>query len=224
MSPMLDQIEAIIFDMDGVIIESESHWHAIESSFLKEILDSWSSELQKSILGMSVYDVHRLLQEKYGLKLSQEEFLNYYNSLAEQLYGEQALLIDGVPEVLELLKSRKLPLALASSSPKKWIDIVLQRFEFEKYFSAVSSSDDVKGRCKPDPEIYLFTAKELKITPEKCLAIEDTEKGIQSAKSAGMKVIGFRNTLNSKQNMSKADLEIEGHENLAGLLLATISQ
>ncbi len=214
---------AVVFDMDGVLVDSEIHWKKMESAFLRGLLPEWDEARQKSIIGMSVYDVYSLLIRDYGLCISREEYLEYYDHLAGKLYGELSGLIPGAEEIIRELSVRNFPLGLASSSPRRWMDIVLDRFSFAPYFNAVVSSDDVRGCGKPEPDIYLLACSKLGIAPEYAAAIEDTEKGVRSAKSAGMKCVGLRNGFNEHQDLSMADYIAWGFadipvERITGLL------
>ena len=212
-------MRAVIFDMDGVIVDSELHWKEVESEFLAGLIGHWDEQLQAGIIGMSAYDVYRKLVAEHGLKISIDEYRDYYNSLSVQIYGEKSALIPGSRESIESVSAAGFQLALASSSPRAWIDIVLNRFSLLPFFNVVTSSDDVGGIGKPHPAIYEFTSTRLAVSPSRTVAIEDTKKGIQSAKSAGMRVIGFRNGFNEGQDLSAADHIIEG---FAGLQLDLI--
>lgn len=196
---------ALIFDFDGVIVDSEVHWRSIEHEFLSGIIPNWSESDQEGILGMSVYDVHALLVSKYGLKMSREDYIGYYRGLSGQIYGERASLLPGVERLIKAASAEKIPLSVATSSPREWSRIALDRFSLSQYFQNVSSSDDVHGVGKPAPDVYLHAAKALNISPRKCVALEDTKKGIASAKAAGMVCVGIRNSFNESQSFSQAD-------------------
>jgi len=200
---------AVIFDMDGVLVDSEVHWRKVEHEFLAELVPGWSETDQQRILGMSAYDVHSLLVEKYGLKKTRDEYVDHYRLMARRIYGERSSLLEGAAESLEQLHRARITLGLASSSPHDWIGIVLDRFGFRQYFKAVISSDDVGGKGKPLPGIYLHAAAQIDYPPSRCVAIEDSRKGVQSAKAAGMKCVGLRNGFNGEQNLSAADYIVQ---------------
>ena len=201
---------AVIFDMDGVIVDSELHWKAVEAEFLQGLVGSWGDEDQRGIIGMSLYDIHQRLVDRYQLQISREEFLHFYRDLSKIIYGERASLIPGFSETIQSLVDGGVRVGLASSSPHSWIGMVLDRFNLRPHFTAVVSSDDVEGRGKPAPDIYLFAAGVMGIAPERCLAIEDSSKGVTSAKSAGMRCFGLRNGHNEDQDLSAADAVLDG--------------
>ena len=207
-------IDTIVFDMDGVIVDSEVHWKQVEAEFLGGLIPGWSAKDQHSILGMSAYDVHMKLVRDYGVTMSVKEYFDYYNALSKKIYGERSALIPGSTELIHALHVREVPLALCSSSPREWIDIVLDRFSLRELFRVVVSASDVKGRGKPAPDIYLHTLKQLGSPAESTAAIEDSQKGVQSAKSAGLTCFGFRNGFNGDQDLSAADAIVEGFSGL----------
>ncbi|HCA66853.1 MAG TPA: hypothetical protein DEP11_01195, partial [Candidatus Jacksonbacteria bacterium] len=120
------------------------------------------------------------------------------------VYMVHAELNGHVKETLEAIRGSKIPIALSSSSPHSWINMMLSRFSLAQYFSVVASSEDVGFVGKPAPDIYLYTAKLLNIAPRECAVIEDSRNGVLSAVSAGMIAIGYRTLYNPNQDLSKA--------------------
>ena len=207
-------MEALIFDMDGVIIDSELHWKTVEGFFIESLVPSWGSADQGRIIGLSVHDLYNMLTEEYELKESKEQFTEQYHGIAAEIYGQKVQLISGFPELLSLLQAKGIKVALASSSPQGWIDIMLDRFALRPAFGAIVSADALHGEGKPSPAIYLHTAKELGVAPETCVVIEDSKNGVLSAKNAGMYCIGFRNGFNEEQDLSSADTIIHAFSEL----------
>ncbi len=214
-------MDAVIFDMDGVLVDSEQHWVLVETEFLQGFVPGWTDEMQKSILGMSAFDVHTLLVEEHGVAISSEEFLERYQGLADEIYGVKSSLIEGTVALATHLKEAGLPLAIASSSPRAWVSIVVERFSLDTYFSAVSCSDDVGGKGKPAPDVYQHAARQLGVDAEACVAIEDTSKGLSSAIAAGMGTVALRNGFNDEQDLSHADLLVS---NLAEVSLEQLKK
>ena len=207
-------MKTLIFDMDGVIVDSELHWKSLEGYFLQSLIPAWTSADQDRIIGLSVHDLYRLLTTDYGLQHNKEDFLDLYHEMAQEIYAEKASLIPGFLDVLSWLCEKGSRTALASSSPRPWIEMVLDKFDLHKAFEVVVSADELQGEGKPSPAIYLLTAWKLGVEPERCVVIEDSEKGVLSSKSAGMFCIGFRNGFNDEQNLSAADLLITGFHQL----------
>jgi len=202
-------MDAVIFDMDGVIVDSEIHWKTTEGYFLQSLIPTWSIDDQDKILGLGVYDLYALLASTYQLQKTKEQFLELYQEMANVIYGQKVSLIEGFTELLSALHANHIPVALASSSPWTWINIMLERFNLRESFQAIVRADELEGEGKPSPAIYLLTAKRLSVSPTRCIAIEDSKNGVLSAKNAGMYCIGFRNGFNDEQDLSRADMIIQ---------------
>jgi HAD superfamily hydrolase (TIGR01509 family) len=203
-------MQAVVLDMDGVIVDSECHWKEVESSFLRRLLPKWNDELSQQIIGLSMYDAHDLLRRKHQLEMQLDDFVGFYQSLADDIYGKQVSLLPGVHEFIVEVHENHIPLALASSSPIAWINTVLERFSLRDYFAEIASAEHLNGRGKPFPDVYLLVAERLGIAPSLCVAIEDSQKGVRAAKDAGMVCVGLRNGFNAHQDLRQADLVVNG--------------
>lgn len=203
-------MEALIFDMDGVIIDSELYWNADQFILLKQYIPNWTKDHQQNLIGLSIFEAYKLLVDKHGLSQTEEEFMAEVNEIAHLVYREQCNLLVGFLEVIKKLKSKKIPIGLASSSKTDWIKIVIDRFKLKPYFDQIVSAEHIDGPSKPAPDIYLYTAKELGVDPADCTVIEDSKYGVLAGKAAGMTVLGFRNGFNEAQDLSKADHIIHG--------------
>ena len=201
-------MDAVIFDMDGVIVDSEIHWKTTEGFFLQSLIPTWSEHDQDRIIGLGVLDLYALLTNTYHLQKTKEQFLEIYQEMANEIYGQKVSLIEGFETLLNALNSKNIPVALASSSPTSWIDIMLDRFSLRDSFKVVVSADELAGQGKPSPAIYLLTAARLGIRPNRCIAVEDSKNGVLSAKNAEMYCVGFRNGFNDEQDLSRADVII----------------
>ncbi|HYP41786.1 MAG TPA: HAD-IA family hydrolase [Chloroflexia bacterium] len=208
-------MQAVIFDMDGVIVDSERHWKSLEGHFLQSIIPDWTAADQGKIIGLSVHDLYRMLVDDYGLQHAEEDFLELYHEMARDIYGRKASLLEGFEESLSLLIGKRMKVALASSSPMSWIDIVLDRFDLRDKFDIVVSADELQGEGKPSPAIYLLTARRIAVQPEECVVIEDSKNGALSAKHAGMFCVGIRNGFNDEQDLSAADMIINSFGELS---------
>ena len=201
-------MHAVIFDMDGVIVESESHWKVFERDFLPALIPTWSPADQPNILGLGLDDLYTLLNSKYNLQKTKDQFVMLYHERAKEIYGQAVSLTAGVSDLLAQLNTHRIRVALASSSPRNWIDIVLHRFGLQDFFQVVVSADEVEGKGKPSPAIYLLTAQRLGVPAAHCIAVEDSANGVLAAKQARMVCIGLRNGFNEEQDLSQADLVI----------------
>ena len=203
-------MKSVIFDMDGVIVDSQLHWMKVQSGFLASLVDGWTEQDQQRIIGMSMTDVHRLLVEDYGATVTLAEMVKYYEGLAEKIYLEESSIFEGCRDLIAELKGRGVKLAVASASPKPWIIMTVKRFELEQFFISLVSSDDVGAKGKPAPDIYLHAAASIDADAENCIAIEDSKKGVASAQAAGMKCFGFLNGYNKESDVELAEFVIKG--------------
>lgn len=206
----LADYKAVIFDMDGVIVDSELHWKSLEGFFLQSLVPTWTSQDQSRIIGLSLDHLYAMLRDEYGVTASQDDFLEEYHGMAAGIYRDKAGLLPGFRETLDRLLAAGKPLAIASSSPRKWIRMVVDKFDLHDPFPVIVSAEQVGGRGKPAPDIYRYTAEKLSVKPEDCVVIEDSKNGALSAKNAGMFCIGIRNGFNDEQDLSAADVVIEG--------------
>lgn len=217
-------IKAVVFDLDGVVIDSEFHWKKVEFDFLKSLVKNWNESKQRELLGMSVLDAFHLLRKRFDISIKESEFLEKYDEMARDIYRNRISIMPGCLDAIGRLRKNGLATALATSSSRKWVDWMLERLgNLRGAFDIITCSDDVDGKKKPSPEIYLHTAKEFGVPPASCAAIEDSRSGLLSARLAGMKCIGYRNGFNDEQDLSGADFVMRDFgeltvERLNGLL------
>jgi mannitol-1-/sugar-/sorbitol-6-/2-deoxyglucose-6-phosphatase len=188
-------IKAVIFDMDGVLIDSEPFWKIAEISSFNSVGVPLTGEMCETTVGMRIQEVTRYWFSKYTWDLKEKSF----NELEDEIINGVISLIksegipsEGVSEILDYITSKRLPMAIASSSSLKIINAVVDKFEIRKFFEVIHSAE-IEKFGKPHPAIYLNTAKSLGIEPVFCLAIEDSFNGLQSAKDARMKTVVIPN-------------------------------
>jgi HAD superfamily hydrolase (TIGR01509 family) len=184
-------IEAVVFDLDGVIVDSEHVWDAAREALARERGGRWHEKAQQDMMGMSSLEWSRYMHERLGLKDPPEEISAEVIRRLEATYREELPLIDGAPEAVARLAQRW-PLGLASSSNRPIIDLVLELGSLHRFFKVTVSSEEV-ARGKPSPDVYLEAARRLGADPSKTAAIEDSRNGILSARAAGMRVIAIPN-------------------------------
>lgn len=205
-------IKGVIFDMDGVIIDSEPMHYKVFMQYSKEILGlEIKSEEYNTFIGTTNTYIFNALKEKYNLKRETAEMVKEYEQKIEEFLlaaQDDIKPLDGVDVLAKRLHADKFKLAVASSSAKQRIDIVVDMFKLREYFAAIISGEAIK-RSKPAPDIFLFAAKNLGLLPEECVVIEDSTNGVAAAKAAGMKCIGYNNPSSVNQDISRADLIID---------------
>jgi HAD superfamily hydrolase (TIGR01509 family) len=184
-------IDAVVFDLDGIIVDSEHVWDDARQALAEERGGRWHEQASRDMMGMSSIEWSRYMHDVIGLEETPEEINAEVVRRLEAIYREQVPLIAGAVEAVEALAARW-PLGLASSSNRELIDFVLEVSGLDRLFRATVSSEEVP-RGKPAPDVYLEAARRLRASPERCVGIEDSENGILSAKAAGMRVIAIPN-------------------------------
>jgi len=184
-------IQAVVFDLDGVLLASEEVWDDVREEYVRERGGRYDAEIQRAMMGMSSTEWSRYLHDVAGVPDEPDEINRAVVQRMLDRYRERLPLIDGAVEAVERMAARY-PLGLASSSNRELIDTVLEVSGLARYFRATVSSEEV-AHGKPAPDVYLEAARRLGVAPERCAAVEDSHGGIRSAKAAGMRVIAIPN-------------------------------
>ena len=185
-------IEAVVFDLDGVVVDSEQVWDDVREQLVRERGGRWHDGAQPAMMGMSSPEWSRYLHEELGLAESPEEINAEVVRRMLARYREELPLIDGAGDAVRRLAGA-FTLAVASSSNRPLIAAVLEGAGVAELFAAVVSSEEVE-RGKPAPDVYLEAARRLEVEPDRCAAVEDSSNGIRSAHAAGMRVLVIPNS------------------------------
>jgi HAD superfamily hydrolase (TIGR01509 family) len=184
-------IDAVVFDLDGVILETEGVWNEVREGFTRERGGHWRDDAQAAMMGMSSTEWSRYLHDELGVPDPPEEISREVVRRMAERYAERLPLIDGAVAAVKRLAARW-PLGLASSANRLLIDRALELSGLAAYFQVTVSSEEV-ARGKPAPDVYLEAARRLGVEPSRCAAIEDSGSGIRSAHAAGMLVVAIPN-------------------------------
>jgi HAD superfamily hydrolase (TIGR01509 family) len=184
-------VEAVIFDLDGLLVDSESVWDDVRRRFVDENHGQWSESAQRDMMGMSSVEWSQYVRDRLGVQMEPEEISREVADRVADVYREKLPLLPGAVEAVKSL-AKEWPLGLASSSNRHVIDLVLELAKIAEDFQATVSSEEV-GAGKPAPDVYLEAAKRLGKEAAACVAIEDSTNGIKSAHAAGMGVIAVPN-------------------------------
>jgi HAD superfamily hydrolase (TIGR01509 family) len=183
--------DAVVFDMDGVLIQSEEVWDEVREAYVRERGGRYDAEIQRTMMGMSSPEWSRLLHEHAGVPDEPAAINAEVVRRMLAAYRDHLPLIPGAVDAVQRLAAR-FPLGLASSSNRELIDTVLDVAGLASFFAATVSSEEV-AHGKPAPDVYLEAARRMSVAPEHCAAVEDSHGGIRSAKSAGMRVVAIPN-------------------------------
>jgi HAD superfamily hydrolase (TIGR01509 family) len=184
-------IEAVVFDLDGVLIDSEPVWEQVRRQLVAEYGGHWAPDSQRRIMGMSTAEWARYLSEDLGVGLPVQQVAELVVERMAARYADQLPVVPGAVDTVRRLAARW-PLGLASSSPLSLIGTFLDASSLRASFAAVMSTEQV-AHGKPAPDIYLAVADQLGRRPERCAAVEDSANGLRSAAAAGLQVIAIPN-------------------------------
>jgi len=208
-------IKAVIFDLDGTIIETES----ITSKSYEEMVKSYGKipiPNEHGLIqtpGLRGDDAWKLLKEKYGIEEDTEVLRTKRRKIYIDMLKGNIEPLPGVVSFVKLLKKKGVKIALATGSAPHVIDLILSELQIQEYFNVIVNGKEVK-RGKPDPECYTKASEKLGIEPQNCLVVEDAQFGTMAAKAAGMKVITIPTANTKKQDLSMADLIVPSMEDI----------
>jgi HAD superfamily hydrolase (TIGR01509 family) len=184
-------IDAVVFDLDGVLLDSEQAWDAAREQLARERGGRWHATAQRDMMGMSSPEWSRYMHETIGLPEPPEEISREVVRRLSELYRRRLPVVAGAKAAVERL-ARRWPLGLASSSNRELIDLALELLGVRHLFRTTVSSEEVP-RGKPAPDVYLEAARRLEVDPARAAAVEDSHNGILAAKAAGMRVVAIPN-------------------------------
>ena len=184
-------IDALVFDLDGVLIQTEEVWDEVREEYIRERGGRYDAAAQRAMMGMSSVEWSRFIHDDLGVPDSPEEISEEVVHRMSARYRERLPMIPGAVDAVGRLAAL-FPLGLASSSNRPLIDLALRESGLEWCFAVTVSSEEV-AHGKPAPDVYLEAARRLGVAPERCAAVEDSHSGIRSARAAGMYVVAIPN-------------------------------
>lgn len=215
---VLENIDAVIFDLDGSLVDSMWLWHRIDQEYLGRFGIDVPPDLQPQIEGMSFSETAAYFKERFHIPDSEEKMKADWNRMAWDMYEKEVPLKRGVQEFLDFCRVKTLRLGIATSNSRELVGNIVQVHGLETYFTSIITGCDA-GKGKPAPDIYLMAAKELGVKPENCLVFEDIIPGIQAGKAAGMRVCAVEDEYSAYQRDEKrrlADYYIDDYYEITG--------
>lgn len=202
---LFESIEAILFDMDGSLVDSMWIWKSIDIAYLNKYGYECPKDLQKNIEGLSVIETAYYFKNNFNIPASIEEMINDWNDMAYDNYINKVFLKPGALKLLDYCKNNNIKLGICSSNTRHLIHSVLKERKVYDYFDVIISGEDVV--CgKPNPETYLKGASSLNVSPKNCLVFEDIINGIQAGNAANMHTIAVEDEYSQYQKEEKISL------------------
>ena len=201
----MKEIQAVLFDLDGTLVDSMWMWKDIDIEYLGRYGVSLPDNLQKEIEGMSFSETAVYFKETFQLPESLDEIKAEWNRMAYEKYRYQVPMKPYAREFLDELAQRGIPMGIATSNSRELVQAVIEGQRLENYFSSVRTGCEVAAG-KPSPDIYLKVAEDLNADPKQCLVIEDVPAGIQAGKNAGMWVCAIYDSWSAHMEEEKRRL------------------
>jgi len=202
----------VIFDMDGVLIDSEVFYREINLQLFDKLGVAITEDEYNSFVGIGSPRMWQYVKEKGKLSQSIEKLIQQEKETTHRYLSEKPLEpMQGIPALLEVLQQKDYRIALASSSSRKNIELIIQKIKISQYFDFIVSGEEVQNG-KPAPDIFQKAAAHFDIPAENCYVIEDSHNGMRGAKAAGMYCIGLQNPNSGNQDLSACDLVVESFE------------
>ena len=214
---MLENIDAVIFDLDGSLVDSMWMWKEIDIEYLGRFGIPLPENLQSEIEGMSFSETAEFFKKRFQIPDSIQKIKDDWNAMAWDKYSHEVPLKEGVDVLLDYCKENDILLGIATSNSRELVENIASVHGLDDYFSCIMTGCDV-AKGKPAPDIYLAVAKELGVEPERCLVFEDIIPGILAGKAAGMKVCAVEDAYSLAQKEEKAamaDYYIEDYTDLS---------
>ena len=210
---LVDNSKAIIFDLDGTLIDSMNVWSDIDKEFFKMHDLPFEEDYQKEIGHKGLKEIAAYTKSRYNLKESEDEIVTIWLDMAKEAYAYKIPLKEGVKSFLEYLQSKNIKMGIATSNSLELTELVLKHHDIYKYFSKVVTVNELKTN-KGSPDIYLHISDSFGLVPSECIVFEDLLTGIKTAKKAGYKVVGVKeiSSLDKEKEIREiADLYISNY-------------
>jgi len=217
---MFKNIEAVIFDLDGTLIDSMWLWKTIDIEYLRKFNMEFPDDFQDEIEGMSFTETAQYFKDRFNLPVDIEAIKMEWNEMAGHYYQHKVMLKDYVQRFLDYLITNNFKTGIGTSNSKELVNMIIEKFALKDHFGTIRTSCEV-NKGKPHPDIYLKVAEDLGVKPENCLVFEDVPAGIMAAKNAGMKVCAVYDDFSKgiiDEIKALADYYIDGYADIIKII------
>ena len=212
-------ISAVLFDMDGVLLDSEPLHHKVNSIIYQSLDIHVDQSIINEFVGRTSTDRWTSIKDRFQLSESVEELsTRQWEDLVTALPASGVGPSDGLYKLLCFLKQKKIRASIASSSKRSFVEAVMDHLGIREDMEGYTCADEVTN-CKPEPDIFLLAAEKMGVTPLQCMVIEDSSAGVSAAKAAGMFTVGYDNPTSEGQDLSQADIRVNHLADICGILL-----
>ncbi len=202
---MLDNVKAMIFDMDGTLMDSMWIWPDIDDYYVKKYDLVLPDDFHTAIEGKAYRETAQYFIDVLHMSMDVEAIMKEWTQLAYERYKNDVFLKPGAKELLKYGKEKGIVFGIATSNGRSLVDMVLKERNIQQYFQSVRTSCEV-GKGKPSPDVYLKVSEDIGVSPENCLVFEDVPMGILAGKRAGMRVCAIYDKFSEKQDQQKKEL------------------
>ena len=202
---MLKDVQAVLFDLDGTLVDSMWMWKDIDIEYLGKYGIELPEDLQNKIEGMSFSETAAYFKERFLLDASLEQIKEDWNQMACKKYSNEVPLKEGALELLMYLKEHNIGAGIATSNSRILVDLLIEKLGIIDCFQSIRTSCEVE-RGKPAPDIYLLVSKDLGVNVEQCLVFEDVVQGVMAGKNAGMKVCAVYDLFSDADTVMKKEI------------------
>ena len=214
-------MDAVLFDMDGVLVDSVSYKYEHWERMLHDELGLTAVDVD-ALVGLNSNDKYEYLVDEHGLQADRDRFLRLLNGDIDRVYEEQVQFLEGAESSFEWIAEESIPVGLVSASSRANVETVVDRFEIGNSLNTVVSADDIDDDSKPDPAIYRHAAGTLDVDPGECLAVEDSPHGVTAAMGAGAYCIGYAPSDGPDRDVDHADEVVTSPEDLHARIRALV--
>jgi HAD superfamily hydrolase (TIGR01509 family) len=209
--PRAPEVAAVVFDMDGVLVESETYWTEEMHDIIDAAYPPEAEVTPADLTGVSIYDQYDTFGAEYDMRVDRDAYFELYDAVAESIYLEKADVTACAADLVRELRDAGLPVGLATSSFPQWVEWVLERMGLEGVFDVEVLAPELDEPGKPEPYVYETAAERLGVDATDCLVVEDSASGIEAAARAGAYVLAYRAPdSDGEQDVSRADEVLEG--------------
>lgn len=201
----ITEFEGVIWDFDGVIVDSEKLWATEAPNFYHQVYPDFDQKDMHLFVGGSLKNAWQIFRGKYGVEINYPEFKLKCEDFALENIYPHANLSRNVRKCFEKIRENNIPQVIATSGTHRWVNFTVDKLGIREFFADIVSSDDTNGRGKPFPDVFLLAADKIGVNPAKSLIIEDSTNGITAAKLTGAAIYGYQNGYNGTQDLSAAD-------------------